>query len=149
MFSVNDFIYPRAGSAMADLGLCKVIKVGDHLVHIQSVHRREEQDAAQMDEWLHHFEKVRAHEIKTWCLQFQAVLDGDKTFEVRFDDRGYCVGDHLVLREWNHHDKTYTGRVVTARIPYLLTHEDSTFGASVKPGYVVMSLSITEPDNAQ
>ncbi len=86
---------------------------------------------------------VRAHELKTWCLQFQAVVDGDKTFEVRYDDRGFCVGDHLILREWNHHSKAYTGRVVTARVTYLLTHEDAAFGASVKAGYVVMSIQLT------
>lgn len=40
------------------------------------------------------------HELKTWPRYFDAVKRGDKSFEVRRDDRGYAVGDTLVLREF-------------------------------------------------
>lgn len=39
---------------------------------------------------------------------FRAVTDGRKTFELRKDDRGFSVGDHLVLAEWDGED--FTGR---------------------------------------
>jgi len=43
------------------------------------------------------------HELKTWPKEFEAVAAGTKTHEARWDDRGYAVGDTLVLLEWSPH----------------------------------------------
>lgn len=96
------------------------------------------------------------HELKTWPSYFRPLWDGEKTFEIRFDDRGFQRGDMVNLREWDrglrcechstHHDpKTctrYTGRRILAEIGYVT--------ASTSPrgqqrgfegrGYVVFSL---------
>lgn len=77
------------------------------------------------------------HELKTWPEYYEAVLRGDKTFEVRVDDRGgYDVGDVLVLHEWDRHGRGYTGRVCDVVVRYVL--RDPKFG--VAPGYVVMGI---------
>lgn len=41
------------------------------------------------------------HSLK--CIEpfFSAIDDGSKTFEVRYDDRGYAVGDILILNRVN------------------------------------------------
>jgi len=39
------------------------------------------------------------HELKIEQAYFQAVIDGDKNFEIRFNDRGFQKGDSLVLSE--------------------------------------------------
>lgn len=40
------------------------------------------------------------HDLKTWTEYFQAVKSGDKTFEIRENDRNFKVGDVLLLREF-------------------------------------------------
>ena len=39
------------------------------------------------------------HELKTLPEYFEAVRKGDKTFELREDDRNFKVGDYLALNE--------------------------------------------------
>jgi hypothetical protein len=41
------------------------------------------------------------HKLKTWPEFFKAILAGDKTFEIRKDDRGFKVGDTLRLLEFD------------------------------------------------
>lgn len=82
------------------------------------------------------------HELKTWPDYYEAVLRGDKTFEVRTDDRGgFAVGDTLVLREWDR-VKEYSGRSCEVVVRYVL--RDPKFG--VAPGYAV--IGITAPAEA-
>lgn len=40
------------------------------------------------------------HELKTWPEFFRACRSGDKTFELRYNDRDYKVGDELELNEF-------------------------------------------------
>jgi hypothetical protein len=48
------------------------------------------------------------HELKTWPQYFQRVKDGSKTFEVRKNDRGFQLGDSVVLREWDPNSENST-----------------------------------------
>ena len=43
----------------------------------------------------------RVHDLKCWPEPFAALRDGRKKFEVRVDDRGFAVGDTLLLHEWD------------------------------------------------
>ncbi|HAM4280900.1 TPA: DUF3850 domain-containing protein, partial [Escherichia coli] len=43
---------------------------------------------------------VRIHQLKIAPKYFNAVVAGQKTAELRKDDRGYKVGDVLSLCEW-------------------------------------------------
>lgn len=45
---------------------------------------------------------MTTHELKTDPAVFAAVAANDKRFEIRKDDRGFAVGDRLVLRETKH-----------------------------------------------
>lgn len=64
---------------------------------------------------------MKVHELKSWPEYFVAVADGSKTFEVRKNDRDFCVGDHLRLREWDPRTELYTGREVERRITYIFS----------------------------
>jgi hypothetical protein len=66
----------------------------------------------------------QTHHLKTNLEVFQHSWEGTKTFEVRFNDRNFQVGDLLVLRE-NATDEagrhlSYTGRYIKAKISYIL-----------------------------
>ena len=63
--------------------------------------------------------KPTTHELKTWPEFFQSIADEEKTFEIRRDDRGFRVGDYLLLREWTH-DDGYSGRVRLRKVCYVL-----------------------------
>ena len=58
------------------------------------------------------------HELKIRPEFFEAIVRGDKTFEVRYNDRNYQLHDILVLQE--HDGENYTGRVIKAEVTYLL-----------------------------
>lgn len=87
------------------------------------------------------------HELKTWPEFFQAILEGRKPFEYRLNDRGYQVGDVLVLREFVPpvHDDAgvaeggyYTGRDLWKIVTYVL---DDRLGPTMREGFVVMALA--------
>ena len=62
------------------------------------------------------------HELKILPEYFEAVVSGDKTFEVRRKDRRFKVGQYLKLFEW--FDLNYTGRTVKVKITYILDNKD-------------------------
>lgn len=59
---------------------------------------------------------TRHHDLKCWIQFFGEVWKGDKTHEVRRDDRDYAVGDTVRLHEFLPDRKMYTGRSVLASI---------------------------------
>lgn len=73
------------------------------------------------------------HELKLETDYFVSVLAGFKTFEIRFNDRNYQVGDVLVLKEWDWYSESFTGRVIEKKVTYLTNYAQ-------QDGYVVMSI---------
>lgn len=64
------------------------------------------------------------------------MISGKKKFEIRKNDRKYCVGDVLLLKEWD--NIKYSGKEVKAEVIYLL--DDKFIG--IQPGYVVMEIEM-------
>lgn len=88
------------------------------------------------------------HELKVWPAYFHKLEPGQKTFEVRRDDRGFQKGDVLWLREWDpdHFPRpNYTRNAIFARIDYILT--GGQFG--IEAGHVVMALTFIEDDTTE
>lgn len=95
------------------------------------------------------------HELKLDNLYFDAVANGIKTFEIRKDNRGYRIGDTLVLyrvgvdgkymsdlkvegrRLTEDKPSVWTNRI-EVKVKYILTHDD--FPDGIPAGYVAMSI---------
>lgn len=88
------------------------------------------------------------HELKTLAPYWDAVERGDKTFEVRRDDRGFQRGDILKLKridpkkDLSNHDLFLDiAPTITKRISYVLTGGQ----LGIEPGFVVLGLADPEP----
>ena len=100
---------------------------------------------------------MKVHELKVWPQYFKAVLDGSKTFEFRKDDRGFEVGDILILREFDQgvrdysrqvpiiRESSYTGRSVKKRITYIFKGGIIP-GCRLRKGLVILALGESEEE---
>jgi len=88
----------------------------------------------------------RTHELKTDPAVFAAVLAGAKTHEIRLNDRGFQVGDELLLRETmatgadmrslpRTYPLTYTGRTATRIVSHIQT------GYGLADGWCILSFA--------
>jgi hypothetical protein len=100
-------------------------------------------------------EWMTKHRLKLNDRYFDAVANRIKTFEIRKYDRGFRVGDTLVLYRvndagkymvdmksdgtWVTDDKPITwANHVEVTVKYILTHDD--FPDGIPEGYVVMAI---------
>lgn len=63
---------------------------------------------------------MKIHKLKTINPHFEDVWNGVKTAELRFNDRGFEVGDKLELREYDPINDTYSGREIHVFISHIL-----------------------------
>ena len=73
------------------------------------------------------------HELKTIPEYFEAVIKGEKLFEVRKNDRPFKKGDILALNEFQ--NGYYTGRSCLVYVDYILREKEF-----CKLGFVIMSI---------
>lgn len=73
------------------------------------------------------------HDLKILPKYFMAVEAGKKTFEIRYNDRGYKVGDILYLKEFCGGE--YTGRMLVKEVCYIV--DDPEY---CKDGFVVLGI---------
>ena len=73
------------------------------------------------------------HQLKIKQKYFNDIIDGIKRFEVRNNDREFCVGDILGLNEVGE-GGVETGSCTLAEVTYVL-HSDM-----LKDGYVVLGI---------
>lgn len=66
-------------------------------------------------------------EKKVQTPYFEAILKGDKNFEVRLNDFECKEGDVLVLREWDPEKNDYTGRTLEKKVTYIVKTRDLPF----------------------
>jgi ASC-1-like (ASCH) protein len=80
------------------------------------------------------------HELKTLQPYFNELKAGNKTFELRKDDRGFKVGDFVLLKEYNAETKTYLGGELKFKITYILDLEKFNLTNSSGDKYVILGI---------
>ncbi|EHZ0460511.1 DUF3850 domain-containing protein [Enterococcus faecalis] len=79
--------------------------------------------------------KPVVHDLKIKPEYFEAVVSGEKRFEIRKNDRDFKKGDTIRLREYQNGE--YTGDIYVAKITYITDFAQ-------KDGYVVLGISDSE-----
>ncbi len=82
---------------------------------------------------------TRRIRLKIDPAYIKAVAAGVKTFEIRYNDRWYEVGDILELAAWTSQED-YTDDEVCVRVTYVLSSEDF---PGLSPGYVALAIVLT------
>lgn len=75
------------------------------------------------------------HELKIKSEYLLEVENGNKTFEIRKNDRNFKIGDYLHLRGYN--DGSYTGLESVKKITYIFEGNDE-YG--LKKGFCILSI---------
>lgn len=67
------------------------------------------------------------HVLKSWPEFYAPLVHGDKTFDLRKNDRNFQIGDTILMREWDPLDERspgergkHTGRFARFRIVHIL-----------------------------
>lgn len=71
--------------------------------------------------------------LKIQPQYFEEVRNGNKSFEIRKNDRDFKVGDTLYLQEYNPLAQEYTGEVVKREITYITNYAQ-------QENYIVMAI---------
>jgi len=90
----------------------------------------------------------KTHELKIWPGPFADVVEGRKRFEWRKDDRGFEVGDTLLLREWGLDGKVphwfvgYTGKTCEVKVLHIVRGMYTPPKWGIPRDYCIMSIEL-------
>ena len=87
----------------------------------------------------------KTHEVKLATSWWADIVSGKKRFELRKNDRGYKVGDKLLMQEYA--AGAYTGRSILADITYTLEEY-----SGLAEGYAILGielLKVSETDTVE
>lgn len=86
---------------------------------------------------------IRTHKLKIAHQYWEPLITGEKSFEVRRDDRGFQRGDILEIQKMDEqfpHSSDSFAKPASFEITYILT--GGQYG--VEAGYVVMGVKLLE-----
>lgn len=78
------------------------------------------------------------HKLKTWPEHFDAVVSGQKTFEIRKNDRNFKEGDILILEKYDPEEKEYLFEAIFVKVKHIL--HGGQFG--IEKNYCIMSIEL-------
>lgn len=90
---------------------------------------------------------MTVHRVKSWPDYFEPIFSGNRTFDLRVNDRRYHVGDVLHLMEYDDRKAVFTGREIKKTITDLIEGIGTgciTPMKGLSRGYVVLALQDQE-----
>jgi len=84
------------------------------------------------------------HHLKSWPQFFKAIKAGYRTHELRRDDRGFAVGDILVLHEFDPNNKDYTGDELGVEVTAMTSFAQpcAVSDEAMNPDFCIMSVRL-------
>jgi hypothetical protein len=91
-----------------------------------------------------------SHQVKSHPEAFSAVWGGEKTHEIRFNDRRYQFADTVRLKEWNPDFQAFTGRAIDLIITHIRYSRDDQaiffkpvpFSDGLKAGFCIFDFAV-------
>jgi len=81
------------------------------------------------------------HKLKTDPEYYRGLESGDKTFEIRYNDRAFQKGDLLHLQPWDKGSYVEPYKGLIFQITYVCTYQQ-------KEGWVVLGIKPVDKDGA-
>lgn len=91
--------------------------------------------------------QVKHHTVKSWQPFFQAIKDGRKTHDLRYDvDRNFEVGDIITLQEYLPFEGKYTGEWILVEVTYITSRDTPcAFSSAVlDKDYCILSIKLKD-----
>ncbi|WGY01802.1 DUF3850 domain-containing protein [Nocardioides sp. QY071] len=87
----------------------------------------------------------RVHQIKSWSKFFRPIVAGERSHELRRNDRDYQVGDILILREYDPEAGDYTGSACEAVVTSMTSQERpcAVSDEGLNAGFCILSIRVT------
>lgn len=79
---------------------------------------------------------IEVHRLRTLPIHYEAIVNRDKTAEIRISDRNFKIGDVIQLEEWL---DTYTGRMCWVLITHILEDFEG-----IERGFCMLSFEHTQ-----
>lgn len=67
---------------------------------------------------------MKTHVLKSWPRFFQQLSNGNRTHELRRNDRDYQVGDLMHLHEFDPKPREYTGRTCMVEVSSMTSSDE-------------------------
>jgi hypothetical protein len=113
------------------------LQIKNRATYMQSLNINHNSKACFLFAVIKRFLAMAVHELKTWKPIFQVMKSGEKSFDMRKNDRNFQVGDELILNEYDNEKGEYTGDHIHALITWILPSDNPYHNLGDK---VVMSL---------
>jgi len=82
------------------------------------------------------------HHVKSWPQYFRAITTGQRTHDLRRNDRDYKVGDTMILEEFNPTTQAYTGHKCEVEITSItsMSQPCAVSSEALDPAFCILSI---------
>jgi hypothetical protein len=84
------------------------------------------------------------HHLKSWPQFFRPIREGKRTHELRRNDRGFAIGDLLILHEFDPATQLFTGQACEVEVTSITSFAEpcAVSDVAMNPEFCIMSVRI-------